>query len=219
MRCNHGKIAVCWPWRRERIEGKWSWRNFVCAPVLASWRPGVLYNLHPRQSALTDGWKPPDQERPNRSQCNNIELRLDRTPGHQDTRTRAGRKFNPPHLGRRGRLPYVRRPKRRRGHENEIPPTPHPPTFPTLLGRPASRQRKGAVSRREPRAIGSRRVFCGPAGLSRPHFTSQTLLRPAKARSLTSPRGNPAGGTAKKLGASPSARPLRRPAAVLLLFG
>ena len=116
--------------------------------------PGVLYNLHPRQSALTDGWKPPDQERPNRSQCNNIELRLDRTPGHQDTRTRAGRKFNRPHLGRRGRLPYVRRIKRRREHANEIPPTPIP-----LQPRPAVGQREVRFLSAGDGSDGSRRVF------------------------------------------------------------
>ena len=88
-----------------------------------------------------------------------------------------------------------RRRKRRRENANEIPLTPLntiplPPSpahgshtantlqicnerggFPNdgvLARRPASRQRKCAVSRREPRAIGSRRVFCGPAGLEPP---------------------------------------------------
>ena len=99
--------------------------------VLASWR-----SVQPPPKAIGLGRRleAPDQERPNRSQCNNIELRLDRTPGHQDTRTRAGRKFNPPHQGRRGRLPYVRRIKRRREHANEIPPTPLPLHFPPHPG-------------------------------------------------------------------------------------
>ena len=43
-------------------------------------------------------------------------------------------------------------------------------------------------------------------------------MRPAKARNLTSLQGNHAGGyRVKKLGASPSSRPLRRPAAAPLL--
>ena len=88
-----------------------------------------------------------------------------------------------------------RRRKRRRENANEIPPTPLysiplPPRpahgshaantlqicnerggFPNdgvLARRPAARQQKGAVFRRESRAIGSRRVFCGPAGLEPP---------------------------------------------------
>ena len=83
-----------------------------------------------------------------------------------------------------------RRRKRRKENANEIPltplyhilsPGPHRANtlhycyelggFPercALARRPAARQQKGAVSRREPRAIGSRRVFCGPAGLEPP---------------------------------------------------
>ena len=82
---------------------------------------------------------------------------------------------------------------------------------------PAVSQQKGAVSRREPRAIGSRRVFCGPAGLEPRLFTSPTRMRPAKANHLTKSTPHPAGGTAKKLGASPSARPRRRSAVALPL--
>ena len=168
-----------------------------------------------------------------------------RTPRHQDEgwlgHGRRGDVLVAPEQDSNRPLPPRRR-KRRRENANEIPLTPlntiplppgpangshtantlqicneqsRLPTRCALARRPAARQQKGAVSRREPRAIGSRRVFTR----SRMICTTFLNLSNADAASKSqkphfTSRQSCGGYRAKKLVASPSARPLRRPAAV-----
>ena len=116
-----------------------------------------------------------------------------------------------------------RRRKRRRENANEIPLTPLytiplPPSpahgshtantlqicnerggFPNdgaLARRPAARQQKGAVSRREPRAIGSRRVFHAVPHDRHHAFESPKRLQRKRPIPRLFLQGNHAGGTA-----------------------
>ena len=130
-----------------------------------------------------------------------------------------------------------RRRKRRRENANEIPLTPHNtiplspspahgshaantlqicnerggfPNDGALARRPAARQQKGAVSRREPRAIGSRRVFHAVPH-DRHHVSKPLKRRCGQQKPETSLhlKAIMRGYRVKKLGASPSSRPRR----------
>ena len=116
-----------------------------------------------------------------------------------------------------------RRRKRRRENANEIPLTPlntiplppspahgsHAantlqicneqsglPTRSALVRRPATRQQKGAVSRREPSAIGSRRVFHAVPHDRHHAFESPKRLQRKRPIPRLFLQGNHAGGTA-----------------------